>query len=392
MRTQLSSCLAICGLVLCAAPLVYGTRLQQQRPVTVAQRRVSKPLTNLIRRLPKAELHVHVEGTLEPELMFKLAERNNITLPYPDVAAAKAARSKFTNLQSFLDAYHVSETVLLKRQDFKDLAAAYFEEAAANNITHVELFFDPQSHMARGVTFGDVYDGLQAAITARRTHPSHPIDATLVICFDRQLGQLAAAKALAAALPYIGGISALGMGGAEVGHPPENYRDVYSTGGLLGLHKVAHAGEEGGPEYVWGAIRALHVQRIDHGIRSLEDPQLVRYMADTRLPITLCPLSNLHLQVYAGSLEEKLRAILASGIIVTINSDDPAYFSGYLNTNYEYLAAVADLGAGDITRLVRNSFAASFISGEQKLQAYAQIREVLAAWTQEQQDDHVAVS
>lgn len=385
-------CLLVCGLLVCAAAPIYE---KSQHSADSAQPRLSKPLTDLIRRLPKAELHIHIEGTLEPELMFKLAERNNVTLPYPNVAAAKAARAKFSNLQSFLDAYLIGGSVLQTQQDFEDLANAYFEKAAANNITHAEIFFDPQAHMARGVAFSTVYNGLQAAVTARRSHPSHPIDASLILCFMRNLGQLAAAKALAAALPYIRGISSLGLASTEVPYPPEAFKDVYNTGGLMGLHKVAHAGEEGGPEYVWGAIRALRVQRIDHGIRSLEDAELVQYLADARLPITLCPLSNLRLQVYAGSLQEKLRAILASGIVVTINSDDPAYFSGYLNANYEYIAAVADLGAEGIAKLACNSFAASFIPGQQKLQAYAQIRDAMAAWRQEQQQQqqqHVTVT
>ncbi|KAF8068440.1 Pcca [Scenedesmus sp. PABB004] len=379
-------------------------------------------LKDLITRLPKAELHIHIEGTLEPELMFDLAARNNVTLPYADVAEARAARSNFKDLADFIAAYRAAMAVLLTRQDFEararardraravaaarprcgapraarrarlsgrrrraqDLAAAYLERAAANNVTHAEIFVDVQNHVSRGVPAATVFGGLQAAIDARRAHPTAPVDAALILCIARDLGEADAAATLARSLPYVPRLAAIGLASTELGYPPSMFKRVYATAGLLGLNKVAHAGEEGGPDYVWSALRDLRVARVDHGIRSIEDPALVAYMAAARTPITLCPLSNLRLKVYAGQLEAKLREVLGSGLFVTINSDDPAFFGGYVNANYAYIAGVAGLGADELARLARNSFTASFIPGGAKLAALAAVRDALAAWRAEQ--------
>eukprot|EP00775_Hariotina_reticulata_P007145 gene7145-7360_t len=298
----------------------------------------------------------------------------------------------FTNLQDFLDAYNVAMTVLVTEDDFYQLTTAYLKKAAANNITHVEIFFDAQHHLSRGLPLVTMVRGMQAAIAERRTDPQQPVDAHLILCLVRELGEVAAAQTLVRALPYVMDLTALGLASAEVGNPPGEFKDVYRAASLLGLHKVAHAGEEGGPEYVWEALKVLGVERVDHGIRTLEDTTLVQYMADNKVPITLCPLSNLRLQVYAGSLEEKIKEILATGIVVTLNSDDPAYFGGYLNANYEWVTRIAKLGPNDIAKLAANSFAASFIPPEQKLAAYAQISAVLAAWKAEQLAAYSAVA
>jgi adenine deaminase len=315
-------------------------------------------LPDLLRRMPKAELHIHIEGSLEPEVIFALARRNGVTLRYPSVEALRAAYA-FTDLQSFLDIYYAGASVLLKEEDFFDMAMAYFERARVDNVAHAELFFDPQTHTERGVPMGTVIDGLtRACETAAR---EHGVSSALILCFLRHLSEEAAFHTLEQALPYRHRIVGIGLDSSERGHPPEKFERVYARCRELGLKLVAHAGEEGPPEYVRSALDVLHVQRIDHGVRSLEDPALVERLAREQVPLTVCPLSNVKLRVFPTLEQHNLKALLDAGLKVTINSDDPAYFGGYVNQNYlDAFAALPALTARDAYRLARNSFEASF--------------------------------
>ncbi|KIZ07530.1 adenosine deaminase [Monoraphidium neglectum] len=314
-------------------------------------------LRDLIQRLPKAELHIHIEGTLEPELMFALAAKNGVELPYTDVEAARAARTNFTCLEDFLRMYAAATKVLITEDDFYRLAQQYLARAEAENIRAAEIFFDPQGHLARGVPLETVIRGLSRALA------ESPVEASLLLCVQREFGAKAAAEALTRAIPYLpkSVIIALGMDGSELGHPPRNFVLAYGEAAALRLHRVAHAGEEGGPSYVREALSLLGAERIDHGIRSLEDPALVAAMVKSQVPITLCPLSNLKLQVYKGQLEDRIRQVLASGMRVTINSDDPAYFGSYVSGNYEWVARIAGLGPDSLAALAANSFTSSFM-------------------------------
>ena len=315
-------------------------------------------LPDVLRRMPKAELHIHIEGSLEPEVIFALARRNGVTLPYASVEALRAAYA-FTDLQSFLDIYYAGASVLLKEEDFFDMAMAYFERARVDCVTHAELFFDPQTHTERGVPMGTVIDGLtRACETAAR---EHGVSSGLILCFLRHLSEEAAFDTLEQALPYRDRIMGVGLDSSERGHPPEKFARVYARCRELGLHLVAHAGEEGPPEYVRSALDVLHVQRIDHGVRSLEDPGLVERLAREQVPLTVCPLSNVKLCVFPTLAQHNLKALLDAGLKVTINSDDPAYFGGYVNQNYlDTFAALPSLTPRDAYRLARNSFEASF--------------------------------
>eukprot|EP00887_Chlorella_sp_A99_P000532 scaffold17.g532.t1 len=336
-------------------------------------------IADLIASLPKAELHVHVEGTLEPELMFELAMRNNVSLPFPDPAAARKAREHYVDLVDFLKHYEAGVAVLRTEADFFELADAYLARAAENNVRHAELFFDPQSHVERGVPFSVFMGGFGRAVD--EAPGRHGVDAALILCFLRDRGAAKAALTLSEAKPYAQKLLGVGLDSAELGNPPELFEAVFAEAAALGLHRVAHAGEEGGPGYVWQAIEKLKVERVDHGIRSLEDPKLVALLAERRLPITLCPLSNLLLNVYAGSLEERLRQLLLdSPILVTINSDDPAYFGGYLNANYEFAHCVAQLSPAQLAALAAASFEASLMPEERKRAYVSEVRDALAAW------------
>ena len=321
-------------------------------------------LAALLRTMPKAELHVHVEGTLEPELIFALAERNGVPLAWPDVDALRAAYA-FTDLQSFLDVYYAGASVLRTADDFHAMAMAYYRRAAADRVVHAELFFDPQTHTARGVPIGAVIDGLWGAREeAARTLG---VSSALILCFLRHLPEADALATLEAALPWRGRFVGVGLDSSERGHPPEKFRRVFARAGGLGLHRVAHAGEEGPAEYVAAALDVLHVERIDHGVRAIDDPALVRRLADARVPLTVCPLSNVKLRVYPEMAAHALPRLLAQGVCVTVNSDDPAYFGGYVNANYEALfAAHPTLGADDAHRLAANSFEASFADAGRK--------------------------
>ncbi|MEQ1658812.1 MAG: adenosine deaminase, partial [Hylemonella sp.] len=292
---------------------------------------MNTPLAELLRRMPKAELHVHIEGTLEPELIFKLARRNGVTLPYANEATLRAAYA-FTNLQSFLDLYYAGASVLLQEQDFYDMAWAYFERAQADGVVRAELFFDPQTHTVRGVPMGTVIEGLSRACADAQTKLG--ISADLILCFLRHLSEEDAFATLEAALPWRKHFIGVGLDSSEVGHPPEKFARVFARCRELGLHLVAHAGEEGPPAYVWSALDVLKVERIDHGVQSIHDPALMQRLADSRMPLTVCPLSNLKLCVFADLKQHNLRRMLDAAVCVTINSDDPAYFGGYLLDNY----------------------------------------------------------
>lgn len=321
-------------------------------------------LPALLRASPKAELHIHIEGSLEPELIFALAQRNGVTLPYASVEALRAAYA-FTDLQSFLDIYYAGASVLLKEEDFFDMAMAYFRRAAADHIVHAELFFDPQTHTERGVGIDTVIHGLTRA--CRAAQDEFGISALLILCFLRHLSEDAAFATLEAALPYRDQFVGVGLDSSERGHPPEKFARVYARCRELGLHRVAHAGEEGPPAYIWSALDVLHVERIDHGVRCVEDPALVARLAVERVPLTVCPLSNLKLCVYPTLAMHPLPAMLDAGLCATLNSDDPAYFGGYLNQNYlAMFEALPQLTARDAYQLASNSFEASFVGDDDK--------------------------
>ncbi len=314
-------------------------------------------LTELLRRMPKAELHVHIEGTLEPELIFRLARRNGLALPYADEAALRAAYA-FTNLQSFLDLYYAGASVLQKEQDFYDMAWAYFERAQADGVVRAELFFDPQTHTARGVSMVTVIEGLSRACTDAQTRLG--ISADLILCFRRHLSEDEAFQTLEQALPWRAHFVGVGLDSSEVGHPPEKFARVFARCRELGLRLVAHAGEEGPPAYVWSALDVLKVERIDHGVQSIHDAALMKRLADSRMPLTVCPLSNLKLCVFDDLRQHNLRRMLEAGVCVTINSDDPAYFGGYVLDNYLQTFEALQLDASHARTLAANSLQASF--------------------------------
>ncbi len=322
-------------------------------------------LPALLRAMPKAELHIHIEGSLEPELIFALAKRNGVVLPYASVEELRAAYA-FTDLQSFLDIYYAGASVLLREEDFFDMAMAYFRRAAIDHIVRAELFFDPQTHTERGVPIATVINGLaRACETAQR---ELGVSGALILCFLRHLSEAAAFETLEQALAHREHFIGVGLDSSELGHPPEKFSRVFTRCRELGLHLVAHAGEEGPPAYVWSALDELRVQRIDHGVRSVEDPALMQRLATTRMPLTVCPLSNVKLCVYPTMAQHQLPALLEAGLCATINSDDPAYFGGYLNQNFiETFEALPQLTARHAHRLAANSFEASFAGAKDKL-------------------------
>jgi adenosine deaminase len=307
--------------------------------------------------LPKAELHLHIEGTLEPELMFELARRNGVTLPYPDAEAVRRAY-RFTNLRSFLDVYYRACSVLIHEQDFYELTAAYLARAVAQGVRHVEIFFDPQTHTARGVAFETVVRGITRALTEARQRgtTSH-----LIMCFLRDRSADDAMATLEQALPHRDLIFGVGLDSAEVGHPPEKFRDVFHRAMSAGFRAVAHAGEEGPPEYIWQALDVLGAERIDHGVRCLEDRTLVHRLAFDRVPLTVCPFSNVRLRVVDRLEQHPLAKMLEHGLCATVNSDDPAYFGGYVGENLAGVAQALSLDDGALVQLARNSFEASFL-------------------------------
>lgn len=321
-------------------------------------------------RMPKAELHVHIEGTLEPDLAFKLARRNGITLPYADEAALAAAYD-FDSLQSFLDLYYACADVLRTPDDFRDLMLAYLERAAADNVVHAEIFFDPQTHTARGIAIGDVIGGFVAGIEEGRARWG--VDASLILCFLRHLSEEEGLATLAEAEPYLEHIVGFGLDSSEKGHPPSKFQRLFARCRELGKPVVAHAGEEGPPEYIREALDLLGSQRIDHGVRSVEDPALVARLVRDGIPLTVCPLSNIRLCVFDKMEQHTLAGLLADGAKVTINSDDPAYFGGYMNDNIRAVQAAFHFDAAAWYRMARNSFEASFAEPAQKAAWIAQL-------------------
>jgi adenosine deaminase len=334
-------------------------------------------LPALLCAMPKAELHIHIEGSLEPELIFALAQRNGVSIPYASVDALRAAYA-FTDLQSFLDIYYAGASVLLKAQDFEDMAMAYFTRAAADHVVHAELFFDPQTHTARGVPFATVIAGLTRACERARSELG--VSSALILCFLRHLSEDEAFATLDEALPYRSQFIGVGLDSSERGHPPEKFARVFARCRELGLHVVAHAGEEGPPAYIWSALDVLKVERIDHGVRSIEDAALMQRLASARTPLTVCPLSNVKLCVYQTMAEHRLPALLEAGLCATVNSDDPAYFGGYLNQNFiETFAALPALTARHAHQLAANSFEASFVPAADKARWGAALDAVFAA-------------
>ena len=315
------------------------------------------------RDLPKAELHLHIEGTLEPELMFELAGRNRVRLPYRSVDELRRAYV-FSDLQSFLDLYYAGCQVLLKEQDFYELTSAYLSRAAGQGIRHAEIFFDPQTHTDRGVPFETVIGGIHRALEDGRDRLQ--ITSGLIPCFLRHLSAESAMQTLEEALPYRDWILGVGLDSSEVGHPPSKFRTVFDRAREAGLHTVAHAGEEGPPAYIWEALDLLNAQRIDHGVRCAEDPRLVGRLVEDQTPLTVCPLSNVKLRVFPTLRQHNLKQLLDRGLLVTVNSDDPAYFGGYVGDNFQATATSLGLDRDQLLTLARNSFTASFLPDEQK--------------------------
>ena len=337
-------------------------------------------LNKLLSAMPKAELHIHIEGSLEPELIFALAERNKVKLPYANVEALRAAYA-FTDLQSFLDIYYAGASVLLTEADFHDMAMAYFRRAAADNVVHSELFFDPQTHTERGVSMATVVNGLVSACeTAER---ELGVSSLLILCFLRHLSEEAALETLDAAQPFIEQhrqrLVGVGLDSSERGNPPEKFARVFARCRELGLRLVAHAGEEGPPAYIVSALDVLQVERIDHGVRCVDDPALVKRLAAERIPLTVCPLSNLKLCVYGQLSDHPMAALLDAGICATVNSDDPAYFGGYMNDNFlAIFEALPQLGKQHAYQLAANSFNASFASNEKRREWLTQLEAAFA--------------
>jgi len=320
-------------------------------------------LPDVLQRMPKAELHIHIEGSLEPEMIFALARRNGVSLPYANVEALRAAYA-FTNLQSFLDTYYAGASVLLKEQDFYDMAWAYFEKAAADHVVHAELFFDPQTHTSRGVDMATVILGLSRS--CRDAGQKLGISAALILCFLRHLSEEDAFATLEQALPWREHFIGVGLDSSELGHPPEKFARIFKRCGELGLHRVAHAGEEGPPAYIYTALDVLRVERIDHGVQASRDRALMERLADQGIALTVCPLSNIKLCVYPDLKSHSLGQLLDAGIAATVNSDDPAYFGGYVNQNFLQTFEALGLQAGHAYKLARNSLQASFASDTAK--------------------------
>ena len=329
----------------------------------------------LIKRLPKCELHIHIEGSLEPELMFALARRNGIKLPYASVDAVRQAY-QFRQLQDFLDIYYRGMSVLLTEQDFYDLAWAYLKRARDDNVRHVEMFFDPQGHTARGIAFSVVVGGLHRAIVDARGELG--IQASLIMCFLRHLDEADAEKTLDRALAFKDKIVGVGLDSSEVGHPPSKFARVFRRAGDQGFFLTAHAGEEGPAAYVWEALDLLGVGRIDHGNRSLDDDALVGRLVRERMALTVCPLSNLRLRVVDDLSHHPLRRMMDKGLLVTINSDDPAYFGGYVNENYRAISQALGLRRDEIAATVRNGIGASLMTAAEKADALAEVDRVHA--------------
>jgi len=331
-----------------------------------------------LREIPKAELHIHIEGSLEPELMFEIAERNGVVLRYASVEEVRRAYD-FSDLQSFLDVYYEATQVLLYEQDFYDLTRAYLQKVASQNVRHAEIFFDPQAHTGRGVPFETVITGLRRALVDGELQLD--VSSKLIMCFLRHLSAQEAMETLHRALPYEEWIVGVGLDSSEVGHPPEDFKAVFDRAREHGFLTVAHAGEEGPPEYIWQALEELKVSRIDHGVRCVEDPQLVEKLVAEQIPLTVCPLSNVKLRVFDSIQDHNLKRMLDLGLCVTVNSDDPAYFGGYIAENFHAAQEGLHLSRDDVSQLVKNSFKASFLSAGEKQRFLDELDDYFASYS-----------
>jgi adenosine deaminase len=329
---------------------------------------MSNELHALIDHLPKCELHIHIEGSLEPELIFALAARNKIKLPYESVDALRQAY-RFTQLQDFLNLYYQGMSVLITEQDFFDLAWAYLKRARADNVHHVEMFFDPQAHTRRGIAFETVVSGLHRACQA--APGALGVHASLIMCFLRDLDETSAQATLDAALDHQGKIIGIGLDSAERGNPPSKFKNVFRRAQEAGFHLFAHAGEEGPASYIWEALDVLGVERVDHGNHSVDDAALVSRLARDRVPLTMCPLSNLKLRVVNDLAHHPLRRLMGKDVLVTVNSDDPAYFGGYVNDNYLAIEKALALTRDELIAIARNSFTAAMMSDDDRRDALA---------------------
>jgi len=329
-------------------------------------------LNDFIKGIPKAELHLHIEGTFEPELMFEIAKRNNIKIKYKTVSELRQAYD-FDNLQDFLDIYYQGAGVLIEERDFYDMTWAYLEKIRVQNVTHAEIFFDPQTHTDRGIAFDTVVNGISRAL--KDAHDKFNISSKLIMCFLRHLDEEAAMKTLDSAVKHKDLIAAVGLDSSESGNPPSKFQKVFARAKAEGFLTVAHAGEEGPAPYVWEALDLLKVSRVDHGNHSLDDEKLVAELVRRNMPLTVCPLSNLKLKVVKNLKDHPLRRMMEKGLLVTINSDDPAYFGGYINDNYIAIAKALDLYKEDICKLAKNSFRASFLNEKAKLQMKQKVDE-----------------
>ncbi|WP_417388935.1 adenosine deaminase [Gimesia sp.] len=327
-------------------------------------------MDEFIARLPKAELHLHIEGTLEPELAFQLADKNRMSLPFASVAEMRAAFD-FSDLQSFLDLYYASVSVVCSEEDFYELTLAYLKKAAAQKVKHAEIFFDPQTHTARNIPMGTIVHGITAAL--KDGQAQYGISSKLILSFLRHLSAESAMETLEQAAPFRDQFIGVGLDSSELGHPPSKFVKVFDTARQQGYHVVCHAGEEGPPEYIAEALDLLHAERIDHGVRCMEDPDLVKRLAAEQIPLTVCPLSNVRLRVFKTMKEHTLKQMLDAGLLVTVNSDDPPYFGGYVNENYSAIQAAFKLSQHDLIRLARNSFEASFLTDEEKQTLIAEL-------------------
>ena len=327
-------------------------------------------MRDFIKKMPKAELHLHIEGSLEPELMFALAQRNTVPLDFKRVEEVRAAY-EFSNLQDFLNIYYLGTNVLLHEQDFYDMTCAYLSKAHEQNVRHAEIMFDPQTHTDRGVPFETVITGIHRAL--EDAEKQYGITSKLIMSFLRHLSEEAAFKTLEEGEKFKDWITAVGLDSAEVGNPPENFERVYQKARDLGFLPVAHAGEEGPPAYIWGALDALAVKRIDHGVRSIEDEKLLERLAETRVPLTVCPLSNTKLCVFDKMEDHSIKKLLDRGLCVMVNSDDPAYFGGYVNENYIAIQEALYLSRDDLYQLARNSFEATFLEDWEKADLIAEL-------------------
>jgi adenosine deaminase len=330
-------------------------------------------LDTFIHDLPKAELHLHVEGTLEPELLFELAERNSVKLPYPSIDAARRAYN-FGCLQDFLDAYYLGMKVLIREEDFHDLTAAYLKKAASQNVRHAEIFFDPQAHTSRGIAFETVLDGITQALHDGKRELG--ISSGLILCFLRDLSTEAAMETLMQTIPHKDRIIAVGLDSAEMGYPPSKFKEVFDAARREGFLTVAHAGEEGPPEYIWEALDLLKAMRIDHGVQCQKDEKLMLRLIETQTPLTVCPISNVRLRIFDKISDHNFKYLLERGLRVSINSDDPAYFGGYIEENYRAVKDALGLSFAEIAQTAVNSFTSSFLSEAEKQRYIDEIEEL----------------